>query len=69
MIINEHLFNDINELHETLTEHLLAALSKALASNGHAVMAVPGGSTPAPLFQTLAREKFDRAHGPRGLRS
>jgi 6-phosphogluconolactonase len=59
MMINEHLFNDLDELQATLTEHLLSTLSKALVNNGHAVMAVPGGSTPIPLFQALAKENFD----------
>lgn len=59
MMINEHLFNDLDELQTTLTEHLLSILSKALVKKGQAVMAVPGGSTPVPLFQALAKEDFD----------
>lgn len=59
MMINEHLFNDFDELQATLTEHLLNILSKALVKNGAAVMAVPGGSTPIPLFQELAKKKFN----------
>jgi len=59
MMINEHLFNDFDELQATLTEHLLSILSKALVKKGQAVIAVPGGSTPIPLFQALAKEDFD----------
>ena len=59
MMINEHLFNDFDELQATLTENLLSILSKALVKKGQAVIAVPGGSTPVPLFQALAKEDLD----------
>ncbi|MBL4607908.1 MAG: 6-phosphogluconolactonase [Pseudomonadales bacterium] len=59
MMINEHLFTDYEELQIALTERFISTLSKALVDNGHAVVAVPGGATPVPLFQTLAKQDFD----------
>ena len=59
MIVNEHLFTDMRALKTALTEALLAALSKAISIKGHAVMALPGGTTPVPLFKALAKKKFN----------
>lgn len=59
MIVNEYLFTDMRALQTALTEALLAALSKAIARKGHAVMALPGGTTPVPLFKALAEKTFN----------
>ena len=59
MIIKEHLFTDMIELQVALEEKLLSTLSKAVVDRGHAVMAVPGGSTPVHLFKSLAKKDFN----------
>jgi len=42
-----------------LGEHLVAILQKGIAANGAASLALPGGSTPVPLFHALRDARLD----------
>tara|TARA_B100000767_G_scaffold235456_1_gene228716 strand:- start:259 stop:936 length:678 start_codon:yes stop_codon:yes gene_type:complete len=44
---------------QSLSVELVTDLLGALAKNGKATLAVPGGSTPGPLFDLLSRADFD----------
>ena len=44
---------------KSLSVQLLAELLNALTKNGKATLAVPGGSTPGPLFDLLSLADFD----------
>ena len=47
---------------QSLSVELVTDLMGALAKNGKATLAVPGGSTPGPLFDLLSRADFDWAN-------
>jgi 6-phosphogluconolactonase len=42
-----------------LSEHVVAMLHKGIAANGAASLALPGGSTPVPLFHSLRDARLD----------
>ena len=54
-----HQFSNREELAEQLASNVLTQLSNAIAENGRGRLAVSGGSTPALLFETLAKKAFD----------
>jgi 6-phosphogluconolactonase len=43
------------------TGAVIAALSQAIDARGQAIMAVPGGTTPGPIFDRLSQSKLDWA--------
>ncbi|WP_375262076.1 6-phosphogluconolactonase [Palleronia sp.] len=47
-----------------LTDRLVGEISKCLAAHDHVSLAVPGGTTPGPIFDTLAGSDlhWDRVH-------
>ena len=47
------------DMMQSLSVELVTDLLGALAKNGKATLAVPGGSTPGPLFDLLSRADFD----------
>ena len=49
-------------LMQGLASVLAADLAQALAARGRASLSVPGGSTPGPVFDLLARANLDWAH-------
>ncbi len=59
MSIERHDFTTASELAEALAEAIAQKLSAAIASHGHAVLAVSGGSTPLRLFDVLSRKMID----------
>ena len=58
-MIKEFLFEDRPSLFAVLAGDCQAHLAKALAANGAASLMVSGGSTPAPLYETLSRSDLD----------
>ena len=57
-----HTFPDALAAAEACAGHILHCLHSALVGNGHAAIAISGGSTPKPMFAALARETFDWKH-------
>ena len=55
----EHRFADSEALELALAQALAARLSEAIASRGHALLAVSGGRSPRPLFERLAAAPLD----------
>src|SRR5579884_3991629 len=49
---------------QACAQHILAVLEETLSGEGLATLAVSGGSTPRPMFQEMARSRFewDRVH-------
>ena len=49
---------------QACARHILEVLEEALSGEGLATLAVSGGSTPRPMFQEMARSRFewDRVH-------
>ena len=47
------------DMMQSLSVELVTDLLGALAKNGKATLAVPGGSTPGPVFDLLSRADFD----------
>ncbi|PIB24866.1 6-phosphogluconolactonase [Amylibacter kogurei] len=57
-----HTFENRAALMQGLADRVASELADALATNGRAVLAVPGGSTPAPFFDALNRADLDWAN-------
>jgi len=55
----EHLHDNGTELAAHVASMLEAALRDALATHGHAVLALAGGSTPWPAYRALATADLD----------
>lgn len=58
-MVKEFLFEDRASLFATLAQHCREHLSDALNRNGAASLMVSGGSTPAPLYETLSLSDLD----------
>ena len=58
-MVKEFLFEDRASLFATLAQHCREHLSDALNKNGAASLMVSGGSTPAPLYETLSLSDLD----------
>lgn len=56
--ITEHFYPDRAALFDALTDYCQQALAQACAENGTASFMVSGGSTPAPLYQRLAKSSL-----------
>jgi 6-phosphogluconolactonase len=54
-----HTFDTNAELSAALAVRIADDLASAIAENGSATLAVSGGSTPRPLFETLSRQVLD----------
>ena len=50
------------DMMQSLSVELVTDLMGALTENGKATLAVPGGSTPGPLFDLLSLADFDWAN-------
>lgn len=48
-------FRDLDQLTDVLSQKLAGQLTTAINKNGHALLAVSGGSTPKPLFEKLSK--------------
>lgn len=59
MSIHRHKYPDAIAAAEACARNILARLETAVAGDGTATFAVSGGSSPVPMFQALARERFD----------
>ncbi len=59
MITARRIFATRDELADTLTRDVAAALAEVMARKGHAVLAVSGGTTPALFFSRLSQAKID----------
>lgn len=57
MIVNE--FANSTELNSAFASRIIDILGKAVEQNGKATLAVSGGSTPKPLFETLSKIPFE----------
>ena len=53
---NWHAFDTPQHLSAALAEQLATHLQRAVEEQGHASLAVSGGKSPIPLFETLARK-------------
>ncbi len=51
---NFNQFDSKEKLHKTLAENIAKILKEGIESDGSAVLAVSGGSTPKPLFEELS---------------
>ena len=54
-MVEEKRFAGIDEMVAALTDHMAARLTEAVEARGRASLAVSGGSTPRPLFRSLAK--------------
>ena len=50
-----HCFRDLDQLIDVLSKQIAGQLTAAISQNGHALLAVSGGSTPKPLFEKLSK--------------
>lgn len=57
--LTSHHFTQAAAQTNTLAERVAAQLREAIAARGHAVIAVSGGTTPAPFFARLATLALD----------
>ena len=55
------ILEDADAFNAAATEAVLTALGEAIAARGRASVAVPGGSTPGPIFDRLAEAELDWA--------
>ena len=55
-------YSNAAEMMQNLAVQLADELSSALVQNGRATLAVPGGSTPGPLFDLLSQADLDWAN-------
>ncbi len=58
-MINQHLFQDKNELYQKTAHFCASKLKQALQQNKKASFIVPGGTTPAPVFNLLSKTELD----------
>ncbi len=58
-MVEEHLFTDRSSLLDSLTRDCQHHLQEDLTDKGHATLLVSGGSTPAPLYQSLSKTDLD----------
>ena len=58
-MVKEHLFTDRSSMLETLTQDCRQSLQDAMIGSGSATLLVSGGSTPAPLYQSLSKTELD----------
>ena len=56
-----HAFDDANAMAQACADRVTAIIENAIAERGHAAIAFPGGSTPAPAFEMLAKRSLDWA--------
>ncbi|MGR8934280.1 MAG: 6-phosphogluconolactonase [Gammaproteobacteria bacterium] len=61
-MVKEFLFDDRASLFTALADACRAHLGAALADTGKAALLVSGGSTPAPLYETLGQSDLDWAN-------
>ncbi|MFC4624549.1 6-phosphogluconolactonase [Daeguia caeni] len=59
MTIERHDFTTGTELAQSLAEVVANKLADAIATRGHAILAVSGGNTPIRLFEVLSRQPID----------
>lgn len=59
MSIHRHKYPDAVGAAEACARNLLARLETATAGEGAATLAISGGSSPVPMFQALAKQRFD----------
>ncbi len=55
----EHLFSNREELFERTAQRCQQLLQSGLAKNATASFVVPGGTTPAPVFEHLSKQSLD----------
>ncbi len=58
-MLTEHLFSNQQALFEKVAARCKGLLETGLATNGKASFVVPGGTTPAPVFQQLSQQPLD----------
>lgn len=61
-MVKEFLFTDRASLFNALANDCRTHLAAALADKGNAALLVSGGSTPAPLYETLSQSALDWAN-------
>src|SRR5688572_5391038 len=52
-------YDDVEEMAEAVAGDIAFIIESALDARGEALIAVPGGKTPMPIFQKLAKAKLD----------
>ncbi len=58
-MINQHLYNTKAELYQNVAEFCTQKLTQSLQQNTQASFIVPGGTTPAPVFDLLSKSELD----------
>ncbi len=58
-MINQHFFETKEQLYQQTTAFCAEILAKGVQQNGHASFIVPGGTTPAPIFELLSKTTLD----------
>ncbi len=54
-MIKENLFKDRESLYDSVTKQCIYHLNRGIEQNGTAGIVVPGGTTPAPIFEKLSQ--------------
>lgn len=58
-MVKEFIFTDRSQLFTSLAKNCHSHLQKSITNNGAASLMVSGGSTPAPLYEALAKSELD----------
>ena len=59
MAYSEHFFQDRESLSEALCQRLTVSISTAIKLRRKASLALPGGTSPIPIFKNLAKQTID----------
>jgi 6-phosphogluconolactonase len=62
MSAHRRTYPDAGAAAEACGAHILALLETALSGEGEATLALSGGMTPKPMFEYMARTRFDWSH-------
>ncbi len=62
MSIHWHSYKSVSQAAEACSRHILLRLEEAMSGHGQASLAVSGGSTPALLFEYMAKERLKWQH-------
>lgn len=58
-MINQHIFHSKKDLYQSVTQFCVKKLARRLQQDGQASFIVPGGTTPAPVFELLSKTELD----------
>jgi len=58
-MINQHEFHSKKELYQSVTQFCIKKLERRLQQDGQASFIIPGGTTPAPVFELLSKTELN----------